>query len=60
MRLGIILAHLEYEYSQRLLEGVKKYVEETGIDFLVFSSAEPESDESEFAYQEWAVSKFFQ
>lgn len=50
---------MEYEYSQRLLEGVKKYVEETGIDFLVFSSAEPESDESEFAYQEWAVSKFF-
>ena len=45
MRIGMTLSHLEYEYSQRLLEGVKKYVEETGNDFLVFSSEEPESNE---------------
>ncbi len=58
MRIGMTLSHLEYEYSQRLLEGVKRYIQETKNDFLVFSSEEPESNESEFAYQEWAVSKF--
>ena len=45
MGIGMTLSHLEYEYSQRLLEGAKKYVEETGNDFLVFSSEEPESNE---------------
>ncbi|MBQ0040027.1 MAG: GGDEF domain-containing protein [Treponema sp.] len=58
MRLGMTLAHLEYEYSQRLLQGVRQYVEETGNPFFLFSTEEPESTESEFAYQEWAISKF--
>lgn len=59
MRLGITLSHFEYEYAQRQIEGIRKYVEDTGDNFLIFSTEEPESDESEFAYQEWAVSKFF-
>lgn len=45
MGIGMTLSHLEYEYSQRLLEGAKKYVEETGNDFLVFSSEELESND---------------
>lgn len=59
MRIGMTLSHMEYEYSQRLLLGCRQYVEDTGNDFLVFSTEEPESTESEFAYQEWAISKFF-
>ncbi|MDO4507677.1 MAG: GGDEF domain-containing protein [Spirochaetales bacterium] len=59
MRIGMTLSHMEYEYSQRLLQGCRQYVEDTGNDFLVFSTEEPESTESEFAYQEWAISKFF-
>ena len=51
MRIGMTLSHLEYEYSQRLLQGCRQYVEDTGNDFLVFSTEEPESTESEFAWQ---------
>lgn len=51
MRIGMTLSHLKYEYSQRLLQGCRQYVVDTGNDFLVFSTEEPESTESEFAWQ---------
>lgn len=58
MRFGIPIPHLEYEYSQKLLEGVKQYVKDTGNDFLVYSSKEPEARESDYSYQEWSIVKF--
>lgn len=58
MRFGIAVPHLEYEYSQKLLEGVRQYVTETDNDVFIFSTKEPDAEESEYAYQEWFVSKF--
>lgn len=59
MRLGIPLTHIEYEYSQKMLDGVIDFVKKTDNDFFVFISKEPRASEREFSYQEWAVSKFF-
>lgn len=53
------VTHMEYEYSQKLLNGVKKFSRDTGTDFFVFSSREPGARGFAFSYQEWAVSKFF-
>lgn len=58
MRFGIPIPHLEYEYSQKLLEGVRRYAKDSGNDVLVFSSKEPDAEENEYAYQEWFISKF--
>ena len=41
MRLGMPVTHMEYEYSQKLLNGVKKFSRDTGTDFFVCSSREP-------------------
>lgn len=59
MRLGIPLTHIEYEYSQKMIDGVVDYAKETGNDCLLFIAKQPGASETDFAYQEWAVSKFF-
>lgn len=59
MRLGLPLTHIEYEYSQKMLDGFIDYVKQTGESCLVFVSKQPGACETDFAYQEWSVSKFF-
>ncbi len=59
MRLGVPVTHIEYEYSQKMIDGAVEYAKKTGNDCLLFISKQPGADETDYAYQEWSVSKFF-